>query len=483
VSRTGPVVPRTSRSISYYAALVTTPAEHLELLEDPTWVFRRKESVELLAPSMVRHRISVDFAPPAGRDELPLFLLRKATGQLTRFDLVDEDGRSLPLPTRDDNATVSAEVLVEAARRLLEARSFEMTPRLETELRFIARSEPDDALAIVRYRWPHDDGPLPWWSRLWRRLIARFGRHAEPPWQYPENKTILQEDPSFRWLLRTLAHSCIVAVPVSATGRPTQSRRILKCAFDEEVNDLTRQGRPLLWQWLVDIVGRVFLRLGWRGYQVDVLVPYAGARSFHLELFVPDGVQILEAGLRGGAVARVAGPRKRVHLYVPQAAKSRTMAAFAQTRITGHGFTGSAFVAAASVTVSIGAAWLLRHQYAGQAVGAGPSLLLLFPGLIATYLTRPEHPVVTRHLRFARWVLGLSALLAYVAAARLAILNTDTTEAQLRSFFEPLFWLSVALTAVLLLSWRLPAPLSSRLRRPFRWAWQRVRRLVGLPDL
>jgi hypothetical protein len=460
---------------------VTTPAQHLALLEDPAWVFRRKESVELLAATMVRHRMSLDFIPPAGCDVVPVFLLRKATGQFTRFDLTDETGRSLPLPTRDENGALSAAVLVEAARQVLAGKSLKMTPRLETELEFIATSDPDDSLAILRYRWPQDPEQTPWWSRLRRQVLEAIGRAPKPPMEYPENKTLLRNNASLWWLLRTLAYSSIVAVPMEASDQPNQPRRLLKCAFDEEIQDLTQLGRAGIAEWLINLVGRAFLRLGWRGYQVDVVLPYAGARSFHLELFVPDGVQIIEAGLREGTIPRVSGPRKRVHLYIPHAEKSRTVAAFAQTRITGQGFTGSAFVAALSVSAVILAAWLLRDQYAGLAVGAGPSLMLLFPGLIATYLARAEHSFVTRHLRVARWVLVVSATLAYVAAARLAILNTKTTPAELRAFFEPMFWISTVPTAMLLLSWRLPARLSSRWRRPFRWAWQWVRRLAGLP--
>ena len=91
-----------------------------------SWIERRKESVQLLDDTALRRQISVDFslrrsvAPlldetESGRDPLycaPIFVLPKSPANFRSFDLCDEDHHSLFLIAREDNARISAEVLI-----------------------------------------------------------------------------------------------------------------------------------------------------------------------------------------------------------------------------------------------------------------------------------------------------------------------------------------------------------------------------------
>jgi hypothetical protein len=437
-------------------------AEILDALEDPEWVVRRKESLELLSERHVRHRVSVDFERRHDRSSYPLFFLRKAAGQFTRFDFHDEADRRLPLPTREENVRVSTEVLVEAARRVLQAASppLPVTERLETELAFIARSELNDSLAILRYGWPRPDGAArlrtsPWWRRGTESRRSAFAR----------NKVVLMADPFFSWLIRTLAYSCVVVVEVPATSAP---RRILKLGYDEAVTDFSSSRGRGAWGAFTRSVGRVFYRLGWRGYQYDALFPYAGARSFHVEFYAPDGAEILEAGLRESPHTRVRGPRSRVHLYLSDARQTRSVTTFVQMRVRGMGFTSAAVASSMAIALVVAACGRLADELTGQPIGPAPSVLLLFPGVVATFLARAEHPLVARLLRFARVTLLASALCAYLAAARLALVTRTTSAESLRGFFEPLTWAAGACAVVLLLSSVLPLPLSHWARAPFR---------------
>lgn len=105
--------------------------------------------------------------------------------------------------------------------------------------------------------------------------------------------------------------------------------------------------------------------------------------------------------------------------------------------------------------------------------------MLLFPGLVATYLARPEHDLVVRLLRVARFALVLTAVVAWAAALRLALLDMSTTVAQLNTWFEPLAWVAIGLAGVLLASWILPLRLSHPIRRPFRGLALRLRHPPG----
>ena len=71
------------------------------------WIHRRVEQVSYIDASTVRRRISIDFEVPDGsivRDApgpvyVPIAQLAKRS--LSRFDLRDSDGCSLPMVTRD----------------------------------------------------------------------------------------------------------------------------------------------------------------------------------------------------------------------------------------------------------------------------------------------------------------------------------------------------------------------------------------------
>lgn len=459
----------------------TDPEEMLRLLRDPSWVIRRKESLELLNDRLVRHRVSVDFRCEASQQTVPLFLLRKATGQFTCFDFKDESGRSMPLPTRQENVALSSAILTTAAREVLKPHDLDLTPRLEAELQFIAEGESDVALDVLKYFWPSQRH-----ARKWLDLLSKHQRPdlLRPPGpdevsQYAWNKTLLMADDFFHWLVRTLAYSSVVAVNVEAGEG---ERRVLKLAYDEDVVNLVRPRAAGLRANVAHMVGYVFYRLGWRGYPVNVFVPYAGANTFHVELHAPEGTEILEALIREHDWTRVRGRRTRVHLYLGDASSARSLAADVQLRVRGVGFIGAAVAASLAITAAVTACWLGADELAKhQSLGGAPSLLLVFPGLAATYLTRTEHPLVARLLRFARFALFAAAIVAYVAAARLALADKSTSSDELTACFFPLSVVAAVISVSLLLTSVLPLPLSHWARRPFRWL-ARTRRRAAAPS-
>ena len=375
---------------------------------DGSWIYRRKAAVELINDVTIGHRLTIDFdlpddAPPDDTGDgylVPVAILRKAPGSFTRFDLVDEHDRRLRLCSREQAATVSAEMLVMYATDVLQASRQQLPKDLEVELRFIAKQTLDFSVAILRYQWPTPDG---------RTSPGAMAATTEA------EKRALVADPGFYWLLRTLANSSVLLA--SVVRKQSGRRGMVKLSYEEtaeQVSDLDGEKS-------VGLGGRMARALGWRGYLSTVVFPWVDAKTFHFELHVPAGLQLVEAGFRGMPAETHRG---RAHQYLPNALGKRTVVAYFQLAVRGTGFTTAAAVTSWMIALVLGGCLWRAADLTGGASSAA-SLLLLFPGLVATYVARPEHPLVNGLLALVKVALGLSAGLVYLAAARVALLSTE----------------------------------------------------------
>jgi hypothetical protein len=98
----------------------------VDLLEDDSWVHRVVESIEFLDEARVRRHLSIDFTIPeaiapsllAGDTVyIPIQVLAKRV--LKALDVVDGEGRAVPVLTSDENGMIAGRVLVERATRFL----------------------------------------------------------------------------------------------------------------------------------------------------------------------------------------------------------------------------------------------------------------------------------------------------------------------------------------------------------------------------
>jgi hypothetical protein len=426
--------------------------------DDSSWVARRKETVDVLNETTARRQLSVDFEF-AGVAEavaetsdgqsvhwVPLLLLRKAPAALTGFDFVDEDGRSLPLPLRADNAEISAATLERLAVGVLSTTSGGSTipsPELRRQLRNIAL-EPDSNTA--------------------ERLLEEISGPNEGD---PDrtDKLILWESPSFQWLAESLAASSIVVVPIARLG---DSRRVLKLSYDETLSSARQDWTKGRFRVLRRFSRRLLETLGWRGYVLYVASPFIGARTYHFELSAPEGVIITDGLLvEAQDVQYEPGPRSRVHFYVRDAEAKRQALAIFQFRIRAGGFVTGAWVTALIIALVLTACWHWADTLTGASNGA-PAALLLFPSIVAAYVGRVgEHPLTARLLANARRLLFLAGALAYVGAARLAIISRHhpANLCGLRHLFLALAIAAWLALAALLATRRLPLSLVSPLRR------------------
>jgi hypothetical protein len=136
-----------------------------------------------------------------------------------------------------------------------------------------------------------------------------------------------------------------------------------------------------------------------------------------------------------------------------------------QLGVRGQGFTTAAAVTSWLIALALaGCFWRARQLHEGTSSAA--SLLLLFPGLVATYLARPEHPLVTRLLVGAKIVLGVSAVLIYVAAGQVALASEQhpANLCHLRLLLATELAISALIAVALTITARLPRPYSDKAR-------------------
>jgi hypothetical protein len=429
------------------------------LAADADWIIRRKHRVELLEPTLFRHHLSLDFELPAAAAEVdrgarlvPLTLMRKSPGAFFRFDLRDEVNRSLPFPTRTENGTLSAATLQLLARSIVGPDEFKRG--LAEEIRYIAHASKSDALSLIVNEWMRQ--PKSKWGRRQRLIRVEQGVRGK-----------LAQNPNFWWLLRALAHSSIVALPVEGS---IGDRRLIKLSFDEVVPDLTSGSirHP------ISLFRALSYRTGYRGFQTSFVIPWSTARSFHFEVHSPSGLEVIEAGL-SGREPEIPTNRAHIHLYAPfeakKAERNRVRTPYVQFRLRGTALSPTAVVAAGGITALM---WLCAYEASrleGTGLGPSTSVLLLFPALIASYLARPEHPLTARLMRLARGVLFGMGLLTIFGAARLAIITKEhpATADELRSYFTILAWIGGAGTALLALNLIFPPRLHSLMGRTVRW--------------
>jgi hypothetical protein len=392
------------------------------LCEELEWVHRRKEALTLLDQRMTRRQVSVDFALPGsivplaltrgGREVryAPIFMLQKAPSRFTRFDFRDEAGVALALPTRSENGLLAAGVLRHAAAQRLGAKPEDQLAR--------------ELAAIAESASPRSRG-------LAERFLADRGTAA---------RRALVGDAEFRSLVRAFADSSILSIPIAGDEG---MRRILKLSYDAPLADLAYDDQ--------------FLHLaGLRSYTIAFDLPFISARNFHFELQSPVGLEVMEAAyVEEGRpkLLRIARSFSRqLHFYSDRALAGRKALVFVQLRVSGDGFLGGAALAACLVALSIGACFAFAGQLA-EATSTAPSLLMLFPGLVANYIARPSaHRLTSVLLANARRLLIVSGGLAFAGAARLSVISKTrpASASTLRLEFGALGILAVAIALLLL---------------------------------
>jgi hypothetical protein len=428
------------------------------LLEPSHWIDRRKDSVTILDDTALRWQNSVDFELPTtvgplerSRPETgqalycaPLFVLPKKPSHYMAFDLVDESGRSLSLTSRVENARISAAILKAMAEKLV-------TGTLATSV-----AQEIDEIALCE--------DLEGKRRARRLLMPISGDVAHPQWSE------LAQHRRFGWWLKSVADSSIVVVPYR--GSPGQ-----------------RKGIKLSYEVQFEVEVDLQVLLGWKPYGVVLDQPFVEARSYHFEAKAPTGLRVHRASLsddrEGVDTTYGGGLKRRVHLYRRQSHAAGAAVGTLALRVSSDGFLTGAWLSAALVTAALLICDLSAEAIARNPTSA-PALLLILPGLLASYVGRPDrHAMTSRLLSAARNLVLLCAVAAYTAGVVVALTgkSTDDDDVVAERVGHLHAWLTgaTALTAVLCVllavSWGCSHPwVRLRFRRS---EWRRMRQRIS----
>jgi hypothetical protein len=461
--------------------------------------------LEFLDTRAVRFRLSTDFSVPEDAPTrvlggeifrlIPITTLRKAN--LIAFDLRDENGSALWLPTSEESSGLMASALVFWARlnqgeellpgfveQVLRQIAAADGPARSPALRMAAAAgELIDArgnltaarenLAVafgVTYRslplgqWY---GRLRWRARALKQVLDSAQQYYPAQEQadlaeqdcrrtygqsdahYAEQLEKLMEDVSFRSQLQELAENFVVYVGV--TTQPGL-RRIVKLAYESAV---------IIPGGLANRLGQFIQAFGLRGPALDLRIGGRGA-SHHLEVTAPAGVDVVSITASPVTPAldyprppvSVVGGLPHVHIRIP--ADEARYRATVLLRVTRPGwFTASVLTAAVIAVVMMVGALETRVLFAAaQATGetgTAATLLLTLLAAFATFLVRPgENPLAAKLLVLVRWLIGIDVAVVLVAVGDLVLHHHPGPPVAL---WRWLAGISTFVFAVLLASW------------------------------
>ena len=424
------------------------------LLRSRHWVNRRVETIELIDESRVRQSVSVDFRLPeklpggicVGGQEyflLPLLVLPRRT-DLAYFDIRDEAGSSLPMLSRHENGRLTGLMLLTAAQRAVGEREGERL--LPASLRTYLAGLPMRPLGRARV--------------MVEEIVA-----GEPAlFEDSELAPQLLSNEVFCDLLGICQYASAIHLPLRlAPGE----RHIVKVSWEGRWGPWPGDGKS-------GIIARLrrgthwFERaVGWRA-KIGILdTPLVGgAESHHIQIALPAGVELTEAGCLNGPprvmlpdAPSLSDPRRdpyqpfsatisaRAHLYVPRAHEQRAGLLQVGLRSAREGLLPAAAMTGALVTLLLGVYSVRADQIVGQSE-TGAAILLLVPAILAGFLVRPgEHAMARELLRGPRVMTTVLGLLPLIAAGTLV-----TDPAQEGGFLSKLFHSSPA-AAPELLTW------------------------------
>ncbi len=438
----------------------------------PNWVNRRVEYMEFLDTRAVRRHISVDFdVPPdapcilVGEQQfrlVPITNLQK--GNLTAFDLRDEDGCALWLPTSEYTSSILAPAVAYWAKNILGTDSLtndltqivskgpaehgkKWAPFAAAAALIDAESRYRDAQKILsaisdllhtiwscslreRLTWRHFS-QLRSLQRQWARAQDRLNaatenrRIAQQAWDEfaPDHRTAmtLMKHESFRSQLEELARNFVVLAAVTSASK---ARRIIKLTFEDSFTFRPSKGLPL----------RIMQSVGWRCWLVDVLIGGRGG-SHHLEAAAPPGVDIVRIMVTStvegspGEPISAPGGSPHVHVWVSAGTPDRSRARIF-LRVSRPGWlTASWLVALVIGAVMLAGRLRLSVVFStshgvppGSESGIAATLLLALLGVVASVLARPgEHPLASRLLLLARLLILTDAAVVLIATGALVL--------------------------------------------------------------
>jgi hypothetical protein len=420
-----------------------------------SWVQRRVVQLQFLDERAVRWRVSIDFIVPDAAPTvtlggvsyrlIPLTLLPK--GDLADFDLRDESGNALWLPTALHTSKLLAKGLLGIARQVLGGSP---TPAgLKEILRSIVSEDPgckkhreawepfeasrekiEAKVESVKLAEDQKNGHYSSTDLIsrkirksrervkaadaaWERIPAEIGQAAER----------LMNDEGFGGQLSDLAENYLLCVGVSD---PAGQRRVIKISWE----------RPIIFGAARKFREWAAKSIGWRHWEARTYIGASGG-SHHLEVVSPPGVDIVRMKARptghpetGAEVITAEGRVPHVHLHVPSWRVDR-YEAIAYMRIRPAGWLSAAWLATLVITVTMLVGWLRLQggvPGSGEAATAATVLLPLLAGIVAWLIRPGEHPLAAKMLRFVRLLMFCEVVVVLIGTGNLVLYSCASTD-------------------------------------------------------
>jgi hypothetical protein len=448
----------------------------LLLLRWSSWVSHRSEHVSFRDDRSVVRKVSVEFhvpdlAPVFRGDDgrvyslLPLSVMRRKT--LVNFELRDDAGRAVLVPSLRQNQAITESMLLACARAELDrmgGRAAEYEGRRD----------------IARFVYQVVSGDQ-------RRLSAAYealNRGAAAPAVHE----LIGRSSMFKAMLDRLADNFVLWVMIPA-GAPRRRELTFCCdepldlhyrrpGFTDDRYALGRRlsaWRPSVW-WSA---------LGLSPTRVRFPVPAAeNAASFHFEIDAPKGVEIAEASLLAGrpreaepSFDHVQGGLPTVGLHVIEVPNGSLSRAQIGLQVVTRGWVTASTLSSWAVFGLLLAVAL--HQADLKQAGDLPVLILVaLAGGAAGIVAQSDGRGLAAHLlKWTRALATVAAVLPLVATTYIAFESADASRV------PPALWsaavaggvIAALLTTVCLVSWR-------RQRRTVCSPWEQSRARRDIPD-
>jgi hypothetical protein len=447
----------------------------LLLLQSSSWVSHRAEHVSFRDDRSVVRRVTVEFHVPeqdvpvfCGDDGqayslVPLSVMRRKT--LVNFELRDDAGRSVVVPTLRQNQAITESMLLACADAAIE--------RADT-------ASGGDVADFVHQVISGDQQGL---RAAYKSLEC--GTAAPAVLRLAEHKT-------FRAVLDRMADNFVlwVMIPVG-----TPRRRKLTFSCDEPLDPHYREpgyekdeGKYKLGDKLRAWHPRVWCSaLGLTTTRIRFPVPAAeNAASFHFEVDAPKGVQVVEASLLAGrpqepdpSFDQVKGGFVTVGLHVIEVPNGSLSRAQIGLQVLTRGWLTTSTVASWAVFGFL-LAFAMHHAVLSPSKTEDFPVLILvaLAGVVAGAIAQSDAKGLAAYLlRWTRALATVAAILPLVATTFIAF------EAVQPSHLAPALWtaavasgvIATLLSAVCVLSWH-------RQRQTVRSPWEQSRDRGDMPE-
>jgi hypothetical protein len=367
----------------------------------PDWVNRRVEQLEFLDERAVRWRVSVDFDVPesapvidvGGRPFRLIPLTSWEKNNLVAFDLRDESGNTIWLPTSRETDRLLASALIFWAGSLVD----DPSPALDKTLAAIVSEGPSQDQKNEE-RKSKEMEPFEAVTNL---MIARNVPDAAEAYLSAPPDELRKDQPFWSQVNELWRNFLIVVAVPDAPGTP----RVLKMTFESKIEFRRHDRRSR----------RALESLGWRSWRLELFIGGRGG-SHHLEVAAPPGVDII--GVRARPVSKDRDPvyvtayggSPRVHLRIRGDQRSRYLATI-RVRVSRPGWLTTSWLAGLVISAVLLVGGLkLRVLFSASDAGTAATLLLALLAAFATMLVSPgAHPLASRLLWASRIVITVDS--------------------------------------------------------------------------